>query len=370
MRILIFNYEYPPLGGGAGNACYYKLQEFKKMPDMEVHLITTSTSRFRIAHEQNVHIHYLDIDKNEQLHEQGMGDLLRYSWQSYGYAQQLHKVEPFDLVHAFFGIPSGFYAQFFGVPYLVSLMGSDVPFHTKKYYWPDKLLFAWLNRRHIWPNSYALIANSEGLKEEVLAISPQQPVAIIENGVDTEFFCPSETYSPLLEIITVSRITQHKGYQHLFEALADCQNYNLTMVGDGPDVEHFKALGQQLDIRVTFTGKLDKTEVRDHLQRAQIFVLPSLNEGMSNAAMEAMACGLALIMTNVGGAQELVQDNGFIIEKGATLPLTEVLKPYFSSPDLVQQHGEASRTIALRKSWTAAAQAYHDLYTKAIDAKK
>ena len=94
MRILFFNYEYPPLGGGAGVATSYILKEFTKIPDLEVDLVTSSVSEHYQLEKigENIKIHRLPIGKNKNnLHFQSQKDLLIYSWKAYFYARKLIK---------------------------------------------------------------------------------------------------------------------------------------------------------------------------------------------------------------------------------------------------------------------------------------
>ena len=147
MRILFFNYEYPPLGGGAGNATFYLLQEFSKISGLEIDLITSSIDKFKIEElTTNIRIHYLDIGKKNTFHFQSQKDLLIYSWKAYFYAKKLIKQKKFDLTLAFFGIPCGYIAMRLKIPYIVSLRGSDVPGYNERFKILDKFIFSWLRK--------------------------------------------------------------------------------------------------------------------------------------------------------------------------------------------------------------------------------
>lgn len=141
INILFLNYEYPPLGGGAGNATWYLLKEYEKMPDLQVTLVTSSTGSFRMERpSDNVTIYYLDIGKRGSLHYQSSKDLLKYSWKAWLFCRRYLKGNHIDLIHAFFGIPCGLIALLLGKPYIVSLRGSDVPFYNNRFHWLDKLI--------------------------------------------------------------------------------------------------------------------------------------------------------------------------------------------------------------------------------------
>lgn len=366
-KLLILNYEYPPLGGGAANANWFLLQELMLYPEIKVELVTSSTSGFRIEEQKNVKIHYLDINKSEELHKQSISDLLLYSFKAYLYVKKMLKTTDFDLIHSYFGIPCGYIAQKLDKPYIVSLRGSDVPFHTKKYYWLDRLFFARMSKQVVWKKAEFVVANSEGLALEVHNTAPEQLVELIPNGVDTHFFRPKSKNNSALEIISVSRVTIHKGYRYLLSALEGLQNYHLTIVGDGPDVHELEKIAKQKNINISFVGRLEKGGVLERLQQADVFVLPSLNEGMSNAVMEAMAVGLPVIMTNVGGASELIKQNGFVVKKQNTNELKEALITYQKDKILREKHALQSRKLAEEMSWANTAKEYVQLYDRVIN---
>jgi len=191
-NILMLNYEFPPLGGGAANATFFLLKQFSNRENLKIDLITSSIASEKVENfSKNINIHYLDIGKKGNLHYQSQKDLLKYSFKAYKYAKKLIKKQKYDLCHAFFGIPSGFIAmklkRKFNLPYIVSLRGSDVPFYNKRFHLLDKLIFKRLSKK-IWRKSTTTIANSKGLKTLALDTNPKQDIKVIYNGVDTAKF--------------------------------------------------------------------------------------------------------------------------------------------------------------------------------------
>src|SRR4030042_6239409 len=127
MKILILNYEYPPLGGGAGNAAFYLLREFSKTPDLEIALVTSSIdNKYHLEKVgENIEIHRLPIGKrNLNMHFQTNRELLVYSWKAFWFSKKLirhlaERKQKFDLALAFFGIPCGYIAKKLGLPFFL-----------------------------------------------------------------------------------------------------------------------------------------------------------------------------------------------------------------------------------------------------------
>jgi glycosyltransferase involved in cell wall biosynthesis len=368
MNIILFNYEYPPLGGGAGNATWYLLRELSQYQDLSVDLITSSLDAYRQENPwPNVRVHYLDIGKRGGLHYQSSKDLLVYAWKSYRYARRLIGEGRFHLIHAFFGIPSGYVAMKLGLPYLVSLRGSDVPFYNRRFKYADRLLFKRLSGK-IWRQAAVVAANSAGLKNLALQSHPQIPITVIPNGIDTRTFFPQgrhKQHTPMT-IVSTGRLIQRKGYDLLIHALAGVPATRLVLAGDGPEKDHLLEVARQLKVDLECLGAVEHEAIPAILQKADLFVLPSRNEGMSNSVLEAMACGLPVIATEVGGSRELIDRNGSIVPCNDTAALREKILDYIHHPELLAEHGHRSRQIAEQMSWRQVAEEYVGIYVKGV----
>ncbi len=388
MKVLFLNYEYPPLGGGAANATAQLLQEYVNMPDMEVHLVTSAEGA--VAEEIHlggqVYIHRLPIGKNpEKLHSQSLRDIVMYSLRALTFSWQLvrrEKDHPFDATLAFFSVPCGFLAMLlkwcFDLPYVVSLRGSDVPGYSAKY----STLYIFIRPliRLIWSQATAVVPNSQGLKELALVTAPKQPIDIIFNGVDTKRFFSAPEKRPEHEFIITpgaSRVTSRKGLRYLVEAVAQLAprfpELRLKILGDSDGNERalLDALVKELHIedKVEFIGRVPREETTRYYQEASLFVLPSLNEGMSNALLEALACGLPAIMTPTGGAVELIEEgkNGFIIPYESGTAIANVLETFLTAPEKVASFGVASRERALQMSWEKVAFDFKKILEKSSE---
>ena len=390
MKILIHNYEYPPLGGGAGNATEYMLREFALFSDMEVVLVTSSiddTHRTEYP-APNVRIERLPVGKKEgalDLHFQSKSNLFAYLWKSWAFSRQLMRREKFDCMHAFFSVPSGLVMRFlsmeFHVPYVVSLRGSDVPGYSERF----KNLYTLLRpiTRFIWRHAARVIANSEGLRTLALLTESSRDIAVIRNGVDIkEFFPVPRNYSdsPLdpFQVLAIARLTPRKGLRLLLEAMlilksSEERKFLLDIAGDGHEREELEAFVVEHDLsdRVRFVGRVPHSEIVPLYHRAHVYVLPSLNEGMSNNVLEAIACGLPVITTDTGGTRELVEDgvNGCIIRMRDSHHIAEKVSFLASHPEEARRYGEESRRRAESLGWNEVAKSYRKEYEDAITQK-
>ena len=374
MRILILNYEFPPLGGGAGNATFYLLKEFAKYDNLKIDLITSSVDKHKEKQfSKNIKIYYLDIGKsNKNLHAQNFKNLLKYSWKSRKFAKHLIDKNNYNLTHSFFGIPCGYIAMNLKLPYIVSLRGSDTPFYSKKYFLLDKLIFKKLSKK-IWKNSRAVIANSEDLKNLALQSAPNQKIEIIYNGVDTEEFKPSKEINQKFTVISTSRLIERKGIEYLVDAFIKFNkkynNSKLLLIGDGNLKKELEEKVKMASIhkQVIFLGIVDHSKIADYYWQADVFVLPSLNEGMSNSLLEAMASGLAIIATDTGGAKNLVNSiNGVIIEKQNSDDIFNALEKLYLDKKLLEGMKVINREKIKKMSWEKIAEKYYQLYLNII----
>lgn len=369
MRLLFLNYEYPPLGGGAANASRYLLKEWAQLKRFELVLICSSSDRASAEQvSASIRIERLDIGKHGGLHYQTQKDLLRYAWAAYQRARELHQRDPFDGCLAFFGIPCGVVARALGLPYLVSLRGSDVPFYNPRFALLDRLIFQRLSRK-VWRDARAVLANSEGLRTLAHQTAPDQAIAVIPNGVDTSRFSPAASRPERLEILTVARLIPRKGLSSLIEAMPLLpESARLSIAGDGTQRAELEALARRLGVseRVRFLGALPHASLPEIYRASSVFVLPSQNEGMSNTVLEAMASGMPVVLTDTGGTKELLDDgkNGFRIAMNAPDSIAAALRRYLDDPSLIETHGTASRKRAEARSWSATALAYAEQFER------
>jgi glycosyltransferase involved in cell wall biosynthesis len=376
MRILIINSEYPPIGGGAGNASANIARELAAS-DQEVTVLTSSYATLPRWEDQNgVRIYRARALRRRADRTGALEQTIFMVGGILGAIGLLRRWKP-DVVLTFFGVPSGvvalFIRLFYRIPYVLSLRGGDVPgFRPYDFSIYHKIIGPLLHQ--VWRRSFQVIANSQGLHQLAKAFEPNLAIGIIPNGVDlASYRTESRQWSPPHMLFT-GRVVHQKGLDVLFQALANLLDleWDLTIVGDGPQRDPLteKARDLQIDQRVFFGGWLGRQEVIQQYQRANLFVFPSRHEGMPNAVLEAMASGLPVIATRISGNEELVEPGktGYLIPSEDQKGLEDALRQVLSDPELRQQLGQAGcQKVAAEYSWTSVSRQYLEILEKAVN---
>lgn len=247
-----------------------------------------------------------------------------------------------------------------------------------------------LLRRTIRPLVQRYIAVSQDLAlwlRDCLGVPPQR-LRQIYNGVDQQRFFPRTGAGPDLAppgflppqplvIGTVGRLAGVKDQGTLVAAFARllqaqpeaAGRLRLVIVGDGPDAGRLRALVGELGIGPYTWLAGERDEVPDWLRLLDLFVLPSLGEGISNTILEAMATGLPVVATRVGGNPELVQDghNGLLVPPADPGALAKALGQYLARPALLAEQG-AQGLARVRRDfhWDSCVAAYLGVYDELL----
>jgi len=372
----MFDNEFPPLGGGTGIVNYHLLKFFNTIPDVWVDLVTASRSRCGVENEKfgdRISIHRVPVN-NKNIHHASNRELLAYTYRALTHSRRLLRRQYYDLSFAFSTVPAGAISYALQttakLPYLVSLQGPDVPGFEARYDYLYPFLKPVIKR--IWSRAAIVTATSQYHQQLANSTLPGLKVSVVFNGVDATVFRPSDEHSEAdgINILCVGRLIERKGQEYLLRAFARLRPKlkvpsKLTLVGTGDTEASLRSLTEDLLIvdNVDFVGAVSGEKMPKVFKKGDIFVLPSQNEGMSIALLEAMACGLPVVVTNTGGTAELVQENvnGFVVPWADIQALTEHLFLLVKDRQLRQRFGEASRQTAMKFSWIAMSQRYLEL---------
>ena len=233
-------------------------------------------------------------------------------------------------------------------------------------------LFLWWIRKVDIVVSVCKKASGELLKNGF----SEKKLVEIPNGVDTKRFCKSNVMRKkgIRNIIYIGRLDSYKGVDYLLkgfrELLAKVDKVKLTIVGDGVDKAQLTNMAEYLGIQDSVTFKGRQEDIPRELYNTDIFVLPSLSEGMSNVVLEAMACGLPVVATFVGGNSDLIRDryNGILIPPKDSVSLTAALLELIENENFARRLGEEARkTIEKDYSMDQVVSKYVELYNRLVN---
>lgn len=230
----------------------------------------------------------------------------------------------------------------------------------------------------------ASLAESNATRQYLLSRLgyPSQSVYVIQNGVDADNWCldPKERTRMRDElnvgrgrlIVAVGRLVPQKGFSYLLRALSAVTvdiPWQAVIVGSGP---LYEALGKEIgDLQLQRQVRLlgERRDVLSLLSAADLFVLPSLWEGMPNAVLEAAACGLPIVATNVDGTPEILTDgeNGLLVNPFQVEPLAVAITRLLRDLALAQRLGQAARNRVVEAfDLRMTAMRYQQLYDELI----
>jgi sugar transferase (PEP-CTERM/EpsH1 system associated) len=273
------------------------------------------------------------------------------------------------------------------------LAGVPVVIHSEHGYEVDMFAGLPLRRRLFRRLAYAMADAVFALTRELREFHARQAwlrperIRVIYNGVDTERFAPCREKRNAMRkelalpeesfvIGSVGRLVAIKDHPILLKVAATLVEKGLDvrvlLVGSGPEREKLESLATgALPGRVRFAGDTDR--IPEMLNAMDVFVLPSLGEGMSNTLLEAMACGLPVLATNVGGNPEIVEndEHGWLFPPGDSDWLVEKLQILARAPRLIHQLGTAARHRAIQSfSLRSMLESYRSLYLELAARRK
>ena len=252
-------------------------------------------------------------------------------------------------------------------------------------------LSSWVEKT-AYESADAVIAVSDGMRRDVLDCYPTLDPArvhVVHNGIDTDFYRPDPDRTALREngvdpdrpsVVFVGRITRQKGLEHLVAAAhairSDAQIVLCAGAPDTPEIaeETEKAVGELAASRpgvIWVRRMLGTAEIRQLLSAATVFVCPSVYEPLGIVNLEAMACGTAVVASDVGGIPEVVDDGvtGTLVHydehdvEAFRAGLAAAVDALLDDPAAAAAMGEAGRVRAVREfAWQAAAEKTVEIY--------
>ena len=282
-----------------------------------------------------------------------------------------HGREPFDVIHAYFITQAGFVAahagKYLNVPSVVSARGNDL----------ERAIFDPSRAAHVLytlQNASGVTTNATILAKKAAALIPGLNIDVIPNGIDSTHFGPLPHNIALAESLSLTTGDMHeksqrvigfagelrekKGLRSILSAYAQINKTaptKLLIVGDiraGEDrqyLEEFKR--SHPNAQITVTGYISQRDMPAYYSLMDVFVQPSLRDGLPNALLEAMACEKAVVGTPVGGILDVVTDceNGRLVHTRNEMAMADVIEELLANESLRKKLGSAARQTIMSK---------------------
>jgi glycosyltransferase involved in cell wall biosynthesis len=379
MKILIANYEYPPLGGGAGVCTQYHAEGLAARG----HEVTVLTAWFpgeeSLLIKDKLRICRVN-SKRKYVHKSDPIEML--SWVKYAraYFDKELAQEKWDLVLANFAIPGGMFASYakkkYHIPYFIISHGQDIPwffprqlglFHALLYFKIAALLKGSVK-------NIMLTQDMKRAADRLLPKRMREKNVVIPNGCHIEKFCPEPSMrSDEFKIIFTGRLRQQKDPITFLRAVKLFAGKNIPfeafIIGDGPMRKQMEAhmLVNDLSPYVSITGWVDKERMLNEYRSASVLVSTSRDEGMSVALLEAISTGLYIIATPASGNRDMITENinGNIIPFKDPEKLADTLANFYQEKFVKGYAVDTDFLATFRNkySWDAIVDQYHSLIT-------
>jgi len=366
MKVLVLNYEFPPLGGGAAPVTCELSRHlvqlshqvdvvtmgYDNLPDFEsrwgVNIYRTPALRRRP-----------DICRTHEMATYLPGALPK--------VLQLARQKKYDIIHCHFIFPTGPLAwltsRITGIPYLITCHGSDIPGYN-----PDRFTFQHKLLMHPWQflvrQTPLLVAPSESLRNLILSQAPHARITVIPNGISCDF-----SPAPVKQnnILLCSRLLPRKGFQYALQAIKQMNlDWPVHIIGDGPYLAELKRLASDISASVTFWGWLDRSDskFKNLFETSSVFIFPSEAENFPTVLLEALSAGLAIITTTAGGCPEVVGPAALLVEPQNPQAIRRELEKLIASENLRKQLSQAAQVQARKFNWPSVIQKYINCYKK------
>jgi glycosyltransferase involved in cell wall biosynthesis len=363
----MLNHEYPPIGGGGGYAGRNILRQFAGRSDIELDVVVSRPQRPTVTEKlaDNITLYRVGVQK-KALQFWTRGEMIQWMAEAYRIHKKLLRENHYDLAHAFFGFPTAAltWRTASKLPYIVSLRGSDVPGVNVRFSLDYKLLAPVFRR--IWRNASALYACSEGLRQRAQKFMPEAEIHVIPNGVELDRFRPVGNRQKIegLKLLTVGRLSVSKRIEMLVSAVELIRKQfpvaTLKIAGGGGLENRLRQFikDKGMEDCVTVLGIIPAEEMPELYRESDIFISASVQEGMSNAMLEAMASGIPIITTRCEGVQELIADNGIVVEEADAESIADAVKSLARDERAYNAMCVAARKQAENFSWQRVAEEY------------
>lgn len=384
MRILMYDYEYPPLGGGGGVSHHFLAAELAR--EHEVVVVTSAFERLpRREVVDGVEVHRVPVLGRAEAAVASLSSMLAFPPSAWAHAARALRGRRFDVVNSHFVVPTGPgslpVARRLGIPHVQTIHGGDI-FDPSKRLSPHRLPLVRSLVGRILRASDAVVAQSTDTRDNARELYvPELDVHIIPLAIRVPRVAPATRAELGLPpdaflAVTVGRLLRRKALDRLLAALAqpDCGQAHLVIVGEGPEGPGLEALTAELGLgaRVHFAGWVEEARKWQILAAADAYVSSTMHEGYGLVFLEAMAMGLPLVTPDRGGHLDFLEDGvtGFIVPNGDAPALAGAIARLLRDPEIRARMGHTNRERSHESRLEVMAARYADLFGATIEARR
>ncbi|MFH1426571.1 MAG: glycosyltransferase family 4 protein [Candidatus Kerfeldbacteria bacterium] len=375
MKILIVNYEFPPLGGGGGVAAKDLARGFMK----NGHSVDYLTTRFKDARRtetvDGIRVHRVRVLGRRHQSHASLPSLLSFPFCALWKGIRLCRTHRYDLINTHFVIPSGplgwLLSVLFRIPNILTVHGGDIYDPTKSLsphrHWGLRAVVRFLLNR-----ADVVTAQSSNTKENTLEYyRPRKQIQVIPLAYETIPYAPVPRTELELDpkafvLAGMGRMVKRKRFADIVRALQLLpEQVRAVIIGKGPESEAIKSLAREMDVadRLLLPGFVSQERKMQLLNASDAFVLSSEHEGFGIVLQEAMQAGLPIIATNNGGQTDLITQskNGYLYKPGDVQALVESIRALMANADLRREMAEENKQRVREFSPESIAQRYLEL---------
>lgn len=281
---------------------------------------------------------------------------LRLWWDAIRLIRRLHRQQPFDALHAMWadetGLITAWAGRLLGIQTVVSVAGGELVSFSDLDYGLQRSRFSrWIVGQALTVD--AVVVACTYAKKRIYTAGyrvPETKIHTITLGVDTDVFQPSDEVPTSNHLIHVASLVGVKDQSTLLRAIAQLEDVTLDIVGEGKERGQIEQLIQELDIadRVRIIGSVPHLELPQHYQRAALNILSSRHEGLGMVTLEAAACGVPTVSTNVGLLPDC-PDMGITVPTGDVIALANAIRSLLNDPERLTMLRHSAREAVLQR---------------------
>lgn len=376
LKILVLNFEYPPVGGGAGIVTKEIVQRYIKNGH-KVEVITLGTND-KILQTKNSAptIHTINIP-NKKISFTTVIQACLYIIFGLIIAIKIRKKFKYQVIHSHFILPTSVIAfvvsKFFNIPYIISAHGSDVPGHTK-----DKVVF--LHKvlkpitKKIIKSSHTITFPSQALVEELNKnLGTFNNQVVINHGIDPHLYDGVNFRNKENIVLTVARLSKEKKLNTAINSFSNIdskisEGWKYIIVGDGTERDSLENLAKKSKNKILFTGWVNylSKEYIELYKKSSIYLSTSMTEGFSMSLVEAMASKNAIISCSIPSTNSMLEEGAILINSQKPAEYTKALETLMTNKKQREELALITHKKTVTYTWDNIITKYEQILNNAV----